>query len=326
MEKRGPTRAVFTIAMGKQIYIDMAAALTRSFKLWHRDNEIEFFLATDRTPAQLPKDLAKINLIHLEPGQFGTGFTPKLYLDRIAPADLSLFVDADCLCVGHLGKAFARFSGHAVSVVGRVVNDGEWFGDVASICRTFDIPRMPRFNGGIYYLERGPLCQSVYNTARSLLPKYDDIGFRRLRGQPNDEVILSIAMALHGQTPVPERGDIMNSLLAAPGGIKIDVFKGNALLRNPKDHSQHNQWYELEELRPKLVHFLGSELNQYPYDREIARLRLVCARKWPIWLATAWTSLCISLPHYVAVQAKKLLRPLYHAAFGSRRVRISSRI
>lgn len=72
------------------------------------------------------------------------------------------------------------------------------------------IQAMPRFNGEVYYLERGRICEKVYETARELERRYDDIGFVRLRGHPNDEVLVSLAMALHGQEPIPERGDIMN--------------------------------------------------------------------------------------------------------------------
>src|SRR6266851_6927323 len=90
--------AVFTIATGKPVYLEMAVALARSFRRWHRGDDIRFFLATDKDRSQLPPDLADLDLIPLKPGQYGAGFTAKLYLDHIAPAERSLFIDADCLC------------------------------------------------------------------------------------------------------------------------------------------------------------------------------------------------------------------------------------
>ena len=142
--------AVFTIAVGKPLYLRMACALARSFRLWHRDSDIGFFLATDADRASLPADLSDINIIPLRPGQYGRGFSPKIHLDKIAPADQSLFVDADCLCVGSLAEAFAAFRGHSVSVIGREISNGEWDGDVAAICRQFKIPALVRFNGGVW--------------------------------------------------------------------------------------------------------------------------------------------------------------------------------
>jgi hypothetical protein len=184
---------------------------------------------------------------------------------------------------------------------------------------------MPKFNGGVYYLEKGGMCSRVYQTARELEPRYDEIGFARLRGHPNDELLVSLAMAIHGQKPIPEKGDIMNSLLAGPGGVEIDVFKGHALLKNPKSHRQHNPWYELDEMRPRLVHFLGSDISTYPYRQEVIRLKLVCEKGWPVWAATLWIKLTFSWPWLVREKLKNLLRPLYHATFGPRAVQNSNR-
>lgn len=317
--------SIFTIAVGKQIYLDMAAALARSFRLWHGASAIRFHLATDRSRSDLPSDLKSVELITMKPGQYGAGFAPKLYLDLIAPTERSLFIDADCLCVAPLEAAFDSFKGHSVGVIGREISEGEWFGDVRTLCSRFGVRAVPRFNGGVYYLERGALCTQVYETARLLLPQYDSIGFRRLRGQPNDEVIISLAMALHGQTAVPERGDIMNSLLAGPGGVHLDVFKGRALLRNPKRHPRHNPWYEMEEMRPRIVHFLGSEIDTYPYRQEIIRLQRVLQDDWPLWLATLWAKLTFSYPVQLREAMKNILRPLYRLVFGTRTIRASAR-
>jgi len=315
--------AVFTIAVGKPLYFRMACALARSFRLWHCGSDIDFFLATDADRASLPADLSDLNIIPLEPGQYGGGFSPKIHLDKIAPADQSLFVDADCLCAGSLAQAFSAFRGHAVSVIGREVTDGEWFGDVAAVCRQFKIPAMPRFNGGVYYLERGRICEQIYETARELERRYDEIGFVRLRGHPNDEVLVSLAMALHGQEPIPEQGDIMNSLLAGPGGLELDVFSGRVLLRNPKGHPKHNPWYDLEEMRPRLLHFLGSDIGEYPYRQEEIRLELVCSKGWPRWLATFWAKLFFSIPWLMWNKCRNLFRPAYRVLFGLRPVRSS---
>lgn len=313
--------AVFTIAVGKPIYLEMAYALARSYRRWRAERDPPFYLVTDADPAVIPPDLRDLRLVEIKPGEYGTAFTPKLYLDQLAPAPSSLFIDADCLCVGSLRSAFEAFEGKAVSVIGRQIADGEWFGDVRSICRQFGVASMPRFNGGLYYLERGKLCSAVYDEARALMPRYDEIGFQRLRGSANDEVLLSLAMAMHGQKPIPELGDIMNSLLAGPGGLEIDVSKGTAILRNPIGHPKRNDWYQMEELRPRIVHFLGMDCRAYPYGREIARLKLVDERGWPEWLARFWVGLSYSAPRQIMARVKGLLRPIWHRTLGPRPVR-----
>lgn len=317
-------RAVLTIATNKPIYIMLAINLARSFKWWHKDSDIRFVLATDQKQL-IPPDLQDIEVIELQPGQYGQGFSPKLHLDKLALAQQTLFIDADCLCVGSLEPAFERFTGHAVSVVGKMISQGDWFGDVTNILSQFNLSSMPRFNGGIYYLEKGETSQQIYETARSLESKYDEIGFKRLRGKPNDEVLMSLAMAIHEQLPIPEDGTIMNSTLAAPGGVEIDIFSGQSKLKNPCSHANHNSWYELEEMNPVLVHFLSSETEKLPYIYEVEKLRLIVASNYPVFLAGFWSYVTISFPMIIREKFKDILRPIYRKLFGFKAVKASLR-
>jgi hypothetical protein len=320
-----PQRSVLTIATGKPIYIELAINLARSFKWWHKDSSIQFVMATDQKHL-IPPDLSDIEIIELQPGQYGQGFSPKLHLDKLASTSQTLFVDADCLCVGSLESVFDRFAGHAVSVVGRTISEGEWFGEVATICSQFNIKALPRFNGGVYYLEPGDICTQVYSTARYLEPKYDEIGFTRLRNRPNDEVIMALSIAIHGQSPISEDGTIMNSTLACPGGLKIDVLKGEARLLNPYNHPNYNSWYELEEMNPVLVHFLSHHTTLHPYVREKIKLDLTMARGWSAWLARLWANIAFSYPWLIKKLFKDFLRPVYHKLLKPRTIKISERI
>lgn len=313
------TRSVFTLATGKPVFLELAVTLARSFRVWHRESNIGFAIATD-IAEHLPPDLDWVTVIPLEPGQYGSVFSPKLYLNEIAPAERSLFVDADCLCVASLEPAFEAFAGRPVATIGRVVTDGEWFGDVAAISAAFDVPGLPRFNGGAYYLERGEASARVFKTAQELEARYDEIGFERLRGKPNDEVLVSLAMAIHGIDPLPEDGTIMNSTLAAPGGVEVDVLGGHSRLLNPTGHPERNDWYAQDELRPALVHFLGSEIGRHPYRREEIRLARRFASGWPGWAADVWAAATFSAPWLAQTKAKDVLRPLYHRVVGVRDV------
>ena len=314
-------RSVLTIATGKPLFVRLAATLARSFRIWNADNGIGFAIATDQAEA-LPPDLDWVQVIPLQPGQYGDGFSPKLYLNELAPADRTLFVDADCLCVRDLRPAFEAFAGRPVATIGRVVSDGEWFGDVAAVSREFGVRGLPRFNGGAYYLERGEASDRVFEEAQALESHYDEIGFERLRGRPNDEVLMALAMAIHGLDPVPEDGTIMNSTLAAPAGVEVDVFEGRSRLSNPTGHPDHNAWYDQHELRPALVHFLGSEVGRYPYRREEVRLAKL-AEGWPRPLATLWADLAFSAPWKARETFKDTFRSLYHRLVGVRAVRDS---
>ena len=320
------SRAVLTIATGKPIYIQMAVNLARSFKWWHKASSIKFFIATDQKHL-LPDDLSDIGIIELKPGQYGQGFSPKLHLNKLAPAQQTLFIDADCLCVGSLEGVFNRFAGHDVSVIGNTISQGNWFGDIAAVCQRFQVKGLPKFNGGVYYLEKGEVSDRIYATARELEPQYDDIGLLRLRNRPNDELLMAIAMALHNQSPIPEDGSIMSDPQACQGGLYVDVLRGKSRLINPPaPHPRHQAWYPFNEVNPVLVHFLGHHTTIYPYKREELRLALTSAKGWTVWAADTWAALFCSIPRLSVRTFKEIFRPLYRKLFGTRTVSASNRV
>lgn len=321
-----PGRAVFTIAFGKPIYFTMAFALARSFLRHNRGNGIDFVLVTDRPVSARPADLAVIRWVEVPSGAYGRGFSPKLHLDKLAPAERSMFVDSDCLCVGSLEPAFEVFAGHKVSVVGKRISDGEWFGDVTTIRQKFGLEAYPRFNGGVYYIEPGETARRVYETARAIEPRYDEIGFVRLRGSPNDEVCMAIALEQHGQTPVPDTGTIMNTLIEARSGMIVDVLRGEAVLRNDLGASGSDAFYENAEMRPVLVHFCGLDVANHPYRTQVLLLHLVDAAGWSPTAARGWVAIRSILPFKAVQILKNALRPAYRALFGVRTPKPTSRL
>jgi hypothetical protein len=317
---------VLTIALGNQLYIDMAVMLARSFLLWNTGNSIEFYIVTDQ-PQFVPEDVKKkVNVNTIAEGALPAGFSSKLYLDELAPEGQTLFIDSDCLIFGDLSSLFERFEGKAVSVVGGYISDGEWFGDIASVCKKFGVSRIPKFNGGLYYLEKGEQAKAVYNTARELEKNYDDIGFIRLRGKPNDEVLMAVAMQLHQQKPLDDDGTVMSDPQACPGEYQIDIISGKRLLVNPpKPHSQHQAWYPFEKVSPLIVHFLGSYTQHYPYKREVYRLQQNSNGKLN-WITELGAKFTIEYPERLKTNLKNTLRPLFHSLFGFRKIKTSQRI
>jgi hypothetical protein len=319
-------RQVITIATGKKIFIDLAANLARSFLLWQPGTDIKFKLVTDQ-PHLLPPDLIdKIQLHTISPGEFGEGFSSKLYLDKFAVDGQTLFIDSDCLIFDKLDFLFERFKGHQVSVVGNHISEGEWFGDIKSIIKKFDLPHIPKFNGGIYYLEKGDTASAVYQTARNLEKQYDDIGFVRLRNRPNDEVLMALAMQIHGQQPISDDGTIMSDPQACPGGYEVDVINGRRWLLNPPaPHPLHQPWYPFTRVSPAIVHFLGYNTTHYPYKREVYRLYKTATNKFnlPAKIKAYWG---IELPMRIKSFIKEKLRPLYRVLFGTRLIKQSNRI
>jgi hypothetical protein len=319
-------RHVLTIATGKKLYLDFAVNLARSFWLWNANSGIDFYIATDQTQ-HLPEDVkAYIQIIPLKPGELGEGFSPKLYLDRLAPEGQTLFIDSDCLVYGNLDFVFKKFEGHAVSVIGNYISTGEWFGDIGDICKQFNVAHLPKFNGGIYYLENGKIAGKVYQTARSLEDQYDEIGFVRFRNRPADEVVMALAMELNKQVPITDDGSIMAEFVNFQSGVKSDLLKGIAELYNDPANPCYQVNWHLKIARPTVVHFLGHYNQFMPYIKEVQQLKYLFVHKWSKKTAKLITFLQITVPFKTLLYIKNTLRPIYRTIFGMRKIKKSERI
>lgn len=283
-------------------------------------------MATDM-PGQLPDDVRSyVNLIILKEGELGKGFSPKLHLDKLAPSGQTLFIDSDCLIYGSLSRVFEVFKGHNVSVVGSYIAHGEWFGDIETICKKFKIEKMPKFNGGIYYLENGDEAKRIYNTARILEAQYDEIGFVRLRNRPNDEILMALTMQLHGQQPVKDDGSIMAEFVNFRSGINSNILNGKVILFNDPRHAYYTCDWPMQTARPLIVHYLGHFNEIMPYIKEEKHLMYALQMNYPPLLFKTLTFLQTSLPWLLKHQLKELLRPVYRVLVGTRQVKKSERI
>lgn len=318
-------RAVITLALGPAVYRAMAVNLARSIRRWHAPADLPIVLVTDSLEP-LPPDLADVRLLKLEPHELGVGFQTKLHLDRLAPARCTLFIDADCLVYEPLDRIFSRLAGRPVATVGHAISTGEWFGDIANLCRTMGLASIPKFNGGLYYLEQGSASSAVYQQARSLVARYDELGLVRLRNQPNDELLMALSMAQAGLAAFPDDGTFMADPQSCPGPMSLDVLTGRRQLTNPPSPSPlHRDWYPFVSVAPAIVHFLGEHAQLYPYRTEAARLALR-ARGWPNAVSGAFASTCIQFPGWLRTSAKNLLRPLYRRILGARSIKPSPRL
>lgn len=317
-------RAVLTIATGRMLYWRLAVNLARSFMLWHKNSDIKFYLATD-IDRPLPHDLSDVSIVRLPPGQLGTGFSPKLHLDEIAPAQRTLFIDSDCLCVGNLDDIFDQFYGHSVASVGSLTSTGEWFGDIEERCRRFDVPSVPVFVGSIYYLEKGETCKRVFSFAREVEQYYDQAGFVRLRGVPNEEPLVSIAMARNMQEPLGEDGTIKADAMMW-SVIKCNVLEGIVettftntdydLIRGVKRETCP----DLLISKPKILHFNDRFTTFPPYTSEVMAMALVKRLGLNKTISRGIARLSQEYPYWLETKLKNTFRPLYRRFLGTRNI------
>ncbi len=311
---RVPNRAVLTLATGKKFYLDMAFNLARSFSLWHPGSDIEFYLVTDHD-APTPLDLPFIRRVQKSSTEIARGFSSKLYLDQLAPAAKTLFIDSDCLCVRNLEGVFQRFAGEAVSVVGGMKSEGEWFGDIRSRCQRYRVAAVPVFVGAVYYLEPSVTCTRVFESARLAEQEYDKAGFIRLRGVPNEEPLISVGMAKEGCKPIADDGAVKADAMYWKKA-KMNLIKGQAEVA----------FQDGRKIRPAILHFNCSFVEKPPYINEVLLTKLVRKYKTPRLIADLYVTLTCLIPYNLIKKIKRTLKPAYFKLFGFRKVTQSKRM
>ena len=104
----------------------------------------------------------------------------------------------------------------------------------------------------------------MFATARELMRRYAELGFRPLRGGgPNDEPVFAFALALHGVAGVDDGGVSSRTPIGIRGPLRLDVLRGGCRF--------NKQGVVVE---PALVHFCGWRARGFHYRRERLKLRL----------------------------------------------------
>lgn len=256
------------MAYGKKRYIDMGKTLGQSLKL--HNPHIPSAIVTDSDDPDL-KQLYNICIpVNYE---FGKGFKQKLYLDRYSPFEETVFIDSDCIAVKNIDDFWEIFAPVPFGVVSEgQKRDGQAFWntmpDVPHILSLFNIDSITVFNGGLYYFKNNELASKVFEEARKIADKYDQIGLVRLRGTSNDEPIYSIASAVCGIPAIDERGLVMRTPIKMIGNLEIDVLKGFCRLNSNGQQAQ-----------PAIMHFCGNQASSFHYRRETLKLYLL--KKFP---------------------------------------------
>lgn len=319
MQKNDPdsvTKCAFTVATGKKTYKDMAVHLALSVA--RNSPNTPFILFTDSL-FEVPKALKRSNFRLIEVENIRTGFSSKLRLAELVDVERSLFIDADCLVYRDLTPIFEAAQGSPVGVFGYSKKKGEFFCDVEKTCQAFDVASLPHFNGGLYYIERGEASAAVYSRALELEPRYDEIGLVRLRGQPNEEILMSISLAEHGIQPVANDGTLYADFQWWPQVDTLNVVRQKSSMQNPPPpHPLHQGTFPATSANPIVVHFLGHHAERPLYRRECLAVRL------PGWIpAPDSVASVIMSPLFVKEKAREILRPAYRKLFGTRKVKES---
>lgn len=318
-------RCVLTLASGKLLYYNLAAALARSFKCHHPEGDIDFVFVVDDTE-KIPSDLRKwVKIVPLDKTRGGSGFELKLDLDRYSDYEQTLFIDADCLLVGPLHSLFDSLQGSQFTAFGRNETSGEWFGDIESRTIEAGVSSIPVFVGAVYYFENTGKARSVFEKARLFAPGYDAMGIVRLRERMNEEPLISLGMAAAGLMAKPDDGTAKCDVMGFEGPFQIDVLAGKAAFLRPRiDFFLAPQITGVGQ--PLIVHFNDSFSQMWEYRLEALSLKLHFLYGIPKTSARMFAVLRHESIGRPTRFLKGMLRPIYRSIFGVRKLKLNERV
>ena len=313
-------RCVITIAVGKPYFLKLAENMLRSFILWNSRTDMHFLLLTDNTAYFSKYRNDKIHIRELQLLESEKSFTAKFKLFEHVFAAENLFVDCDCLFYKDIDFIFDAFARHNFSTIGNEVRAGDFFCEVDQMVKKFDIAGMPKFVGCLYYFKNNAAAKEVFEKAIALKDDYDQLGFIRLNGKENEEPLFSVAMAVNGESPIPNNGEIKADMMYYKN-IRSNVLNGRAKLWG-SNTSITNGEHIPDAAQPAIVHFNGLFTYDYPYLAEIFRLSHAGNNRTIILLMS---QLYYTIPDKSKRILKFVLRPAYRLLFGYRKIAINVR-
>lgn len=258
-------KGVTIMAYGAARYHDQAADLALSLRL--HSPSLPLAVVTDRPADPLLGSLFD-HVVPLPPGTL-PDCRAKLDLDLHSPFERTLYLDSDSLAFRDVSFVLERHRGRDIVVLGRQIMEGYWYGDVPTLCRLAGSSSIPQFNGGVLCFADTDVTRAVFERARGLADRYDELGLARFNGGISDEPLLAVALAGHGVTADPRDGDTSVSLLGLQGEPDLNITDGRASFVKNGRH-----------VAPAVVHFAAQYAEpDSPEGRHYRRAR-AALRQW----------------------------------------------
>lgn len=221
-------RGFVTIATGDQKYYQMALNLLRSYRV-NGGCELPFALICDRD-CSIAREFDEMVLI----SNPCNSYLDKLYLNRYAPYEETIFIDADILILNNIEILWEDFApmddfccyGRELPLESR---EG-WFyyKDMGELQDR--IPHGISMHGGVYYLRKTKRCDEIFDIALEITKHYHEYKFYYFK-DPADEPILALAMVLASCKPCPMNERI--AVLPAYEG-RLRISAGGELMLGDK--------------------------------------------------------------------------------------------
>lgn len=180
----------------------MACHLAATFCAFHSTRDVGFTIITNKPFTPWPRLLLRGVKVLISENLVYEGkdvLMNKVVAAMISPYEKTIMLDADCLIAGSLVPVFEMLEGKDLAVVGEKITTGFWHAEVERMREHFTIPYLFRFVGSFYYFCKSDMVARVFEAVVPIAAECDKIGVALVHGRlRNEEVPLSIAMAVHG--------------------------------------------------------------------------------------------------------------------------------
>lgn len=252
------TRGFVTIATGQERYFHLARNLMYSYRQF-ASVKYPFAIICDKENQYTCEfdDVILLKKAHCN-------YLDKLSLYDYLPYDETIFIDADSLAYGDLDEWWEIFkSADEFSLFGYAWTDLDsgrgWFVPRGLKDLQDRITFIPDFNGGIYYLRRGKICEEVFKLANYFAEHFHEYQFNGF-SDPADEPVLALAMAVQNCVPLDVHE---NGMIFAPAPQMVDLD-----ITVPKAYYHKNgQGYNV-----KLIHWSNYRTKLSLYRFEVEKL------------------------------------------------------
>ncbi|RYY08090.1 MAG: hypothetical protein EOP43_01130 [Sphingobacteriaceae bacterium] len=273
-------------------------------------NNIKFYIVSDLT-FTIPAEIKKyITVVTPQPTHLNQGTGIKLYIDKYLQTKYTLYIDSDCLCYDSLQSTFNAFNHKIVSAVGNLVYAEDWCGkeQAETVLKTFNLNKLTRFNGGMYYIKECKQAFEIFDKARALALQYDQLKFDRIHHNwINEEILMSIAMGLNNELAIPDIGLFMTDLYTDLHTSKLNILTGYRKVNNPQEGEiYHRNWYPAGQLQPAVIHFGSSNLYKYPYVSQHLLFKLKSKLRFTA-VASVLVRLLVHFPFQIKYRLQKLI-------------------
>lgn len=244
------------MATGKEFYYRIAHNLLLSYRL-HSPEPMPFAILCDRRNLWT-EDFDEVVLIDNP----AFSFVDKLRIIDLSPFEETIFIDADCLAYRDLNGLWEIFEGAPdFSFLGHEFpldsDDGWW--DRENLGELKDkVSRKITCQGGIYFIRKnGSHINDFSRTCSFVKEHYHDFRFKLFPDKMSDEMILTLAAAVHGFPPqrdwcevfayYPEAkviaADVRSGLLVHEWTLRPGHIIDDAFFLHFGSHACKNGWF-----------------------------------------------------------------------------------